>query len=137
MDHKCGWLHLGTGGQVLQEKFVVLGQPQVHATQWVVVEGADAQHAQAGVVDVQHVLGAREAACLAQGQFGSFVGERGWKDLARPNVHAHPVDDGPVPLVPHDCVEVYDARLGQVHFQRLLVKGFWGDRNCIQLIMNN
>lgn len=52
MNHEVGRLHLGTRGQVLQKELIALGQPQVHASQGIVVEGTDAQHSQTRVVDI-------------------------------------------------------------------------------------
>lgn len=112
MHYKGGRLHLWTRGQVLQQEFVILREPQVNAPQRIVVEWTDAQHSQATVVNVQDILGACEAACLTQGQLWTLVGEGGREDLACANVDADSVDYGPITFVSDNCVEVYDARLG-------------------------
>lgn len=55
LHNKVWRFNFGRSREVLQNKVVRLLQPQVYATQRLVVEGPDSQEAQIAVVNVQHL----------------------------------------------------------------------------------
>lgn len=137
---------------MLQQKLICLRQPQVGATQWIIIEGSDAQHAQRRVINVQHLhththtqnenrlklasqtggscswrthrLWAHKNARVAQLSIGSSVRKGGRKNLASLDVNAHTIDDGAIDLAAQHCVQLAHASLRQIDFEVMLVEWF-------------
>lgn len=82
-------------------------------------------------------MAAGKVAGHAQLQIGALVREGGREDFARLDVHADAVNDGPVDVTAQDGVELADARLRQVDFERVLVEGLCGEKNGIYLNKKN
>lgn len=114
----CVWRR----GQILQDGFIILGQPEGHVIVWCPSARLDFHELSAGVIHFNH-LSTREGASGSELLRWSSMCERGWKHVTCLNIHTYPIHHGPMNPVFDDVIHVCDAARLQVNLLRLLLKG--------------